>query len=77
MLSASEAKKKSSEILEMGLTEDIRKVEILIETAITEGKFAVIVNGVLKHETTVLLKKLGYVVEVGGRYNEIDTVIKW
>jgi len=77
MISAKESRKKVEENLKNGLTEELQKVEKLINKAIAEGQLQVFVDGTLKTETENQLKELGYKIKVGGRYNEIDTVIKW
>ena len=77
MISAMEARSIVEEIQARALTEELKRVENLINEAVQKGEFKVYVGGVLKEETKNVLKNLGYSIEVGGRYNEIDTVIEW
>lgn len=78
MITASEARKKIEDNFEIvSKKEEFNKIEGLINKAINEGQYYVFIDGVLKNTTTTKLEQLGYKIEVGGRYNEKDTVIKW
>jgi hypothetical protein len=77
MLSADEANKRSKELSDKYSTEEVQDTEKLINKAINEGKYSVIINGILKTKTKLQLEQLGYKIEVGGRLNERDTIIQW
>lgn len=63
-------------MLEIKLTEEI-EIENKINKAIEEGLFCIYVDWILPEGVKDYFKLLGYKIETGGRYNEIDTVIKW
>lgn len=48
-----------------------------IKGAARENKNSITVDGRLNDVVIGHLKNLGYIIETGGRYNEIDTNIKW
>ena len=77
MLTASEANKKTKEIIKECLTEELSKLEEQINKAIENGKFSISNDGYLQSETTERLKELGYKVETGSQYNESYYIISW
>lgn len=77
MINAAEARKRTEENLEKGLTKELQKVSKLINEAIELGISRVCIDGTLGIETTNQLKKIGYRVETAGRYNESGAIITW
>lgn len=77
MIKANEARKKVEDNLKNSLTKELQNLEVLINNAIEDGQCQVFINGTLRTETENQLIKLGYKVEVGGRYNERETVVRW
>jgi len=77
-ISAKEAKEASNAVVKNDLTSELNEVMKLISKAIDNGLYKVfLINRTLRNDTKDMLLQLEYVVETGGRYNEIDTVIKW
>ena len=77
LLNANEAKEKTKEAIEKYLTEELQQIEKLINEAIKKGQYHIFIERKIKDLTLAQLKKLGYEVEIGGRYNESNTIIKW
>lgn len=77
MISANEARKKVEAKNKKEIADKLGFVIGLIVDAIDSGKHSVYIEGHLRNEIIDILKQYGYKIEVGGRYNEIDTVISW
>lgn len=77
MISAKEARERTSEIKKKGLAHEISKVEQEIEKAILLGEDSAYLDGSLSSPTREYMHSLGYKVFSGTKYNESYTEIKW
>jgi hypothetical protein len=77
IISAQEAKKQAFGYKENTIIAELNEVMIAIQEAIKAGYFNVCLPRQLKKETVEQLKALGYKIETGGRYNEINTNINF
>jgi pentose-5-phosphate-3-epimerase len=77
MISAIDARKAVESKLQSSSIAELNKIEKLINEAINNEQFKIFIEGTLHAETISALKKEEYKIEVGGRYNELDTVIHW
>lgn len=69
MVNAQEAKRRAEEVIKKRQTEELKKIDTLIETAIKKGQKEVSCGRISKYAKTEL-EKLGYVVKTGSQYNE-------
>jgi hypothetical protein len=77
VISADTARKNAELNRRKLISQELKEIEELINTAIAEGTNEVYIYRQLKKDTIEHLKTVGYEVQVGGRYNDIDTYIKW
>lgn len=77
MLSASEAKAKTQNNINDGVTAELNKINILIENYIMAGKFSFSKDGSLEPETRRKLEELGYDVKTGMQKKESYYSISW
>ncbi len=77
MLSASEAKAKTQNNINDGVTAELNEINILIENYIMAGKFSFSKDGSLEPETRRKLEELGYDVKTGMQKNESYYSISW
>ena len=77
LLTANEAYKKTKDNIKECVTEELSKLEKLINEAVANGKFSISNDGYLQAETTDRLGELGYKVSTGNQYNEPYYVISW
>ena len=77
MLSAIEARKKTQENIDCGITPELVKVNKQISEAITNGKFSTFACGSLCTETQEKLAKLGYKIKTDYPCNGVYYEISW
>lgn len=78
IISADNARKIAKNKLNEGLTSELKSIMELIKTSCEEGKFEIYLpDRTLEQDTKVMLETAGYKIEVGGRYNEVNTRITW
>lgn len=77
MINASEAKRRTQEVIENDKAEQMSHIESMVEDAISEGKVYVCWDGSLKDTVVTELRSLGYTVERYTQYNEVSYTISW
>ena len=77
MLSAKEAKKKTQEITNRRISNELKEIENLINDAINLDCFSITRSGCLHSTIKEELEKYGYKVETGNQYNEFYHRISW
>ena len=77
MISANEARKKTEEIRNNGVYQELKRIEREIEEAIGKGGNNIALDGTISHPTANYLRQLGYEVHTGSQYNESYITIKW
>ncbi|WP_315069410.1 hypothetical protein [uncultured Clostridium sp.] len=77
MINAKEARKMTEELSNSSSTDELSRVEKLIDKAIKQREFSTQpIGGILKDTTIKRLEDLGYKIEIGGIYCS-QTIIKW
>ena len=56
---------------------ELEEIEEAILKSIDKGEFCTTISGKISHQAEEVLKRKGYKIEYGGRYNEVDTAIRW
>lgn len=77
MISAAEARKKTTEIIEQGATAELQEISKEIEIAISKGMYQVNKIGILSSISIKVLTEMGYKIESGNYYNEYYYFIRW
>lgn len=77
LLSASDAYKKTMNIIKTCSTKELIEINGQILGAIDSGKFSICGEGRLQTETSQKLKQLGYNIQVGSQYNTPLWKISW
>lgn len=77
MISASEARIKTQEIIKHKIIDEMRDLDSLINNAIDNGNFEILLDGNLKQKTVERLKELEYKVEYETWGNESYYAIRW
>ena len=77
MMLASEAARKSNEVIKRHETEELKKIDALIEKEVMSGRRYVSYDGTISKNARAELERLGYKVEVGSQYNEGYVMIEW
>ena len=77
MLSATDANKKTNEIINKRFSNEFKEIEEQINDAIQAGRFSITRDGCVHSTIKEELERLGYKVETGNQYNEYYHSISW
>ena len=77
MTSGDEARKKTFDIIYAHQTEELRKIDKMIDEAIMRGEFRCSLEGTISATTRHELERCGYKVLEGSQYNQSYVIIKW
>lgn len=77
MMLASEAAKKSDEVIRNHLTDELKRIDFLIDRAVMSGERRVSFDGNLSKNARAELERLGYKVKTGSQYNQEWVIIEW
>ena len=77
MMSASEVAIKSNEVIKRHETEELKKIDELIEREVMSGRRDVSYDGTISKNARAELERLGYKVEVRSQYNDEWVSIEW
>lgn len=77
MLSATEARRMSSECVDYRQEEWLKRIEFSIKEAIRSGYECIYTEESIPKVVVDALELLGYTVEMNSQYNEVYTVIRW
>lgn len=77
MMSATEARVKTTEILTQGQTAELQEIENEINIAVKKGEYQINKSGKLSVAATRALYEKGYKIYSGVQYNEPYYFIKW
>ena len=77
MISSDEARKKTFDIIYVHQTEELRKIDKMIDEAIMRGEFRCSLEGTISATTRQELERCGYKVLEGSQYNQNYVIIKW
>lgn len=77
MIRASEAAKKSDEVIREHLTDELKKIDSIIKKAVMSGERHASFGGNISKNARAELERLGYKVETGSQYNQWWVSIEW
>lgn len=69
MMLASEAAKKSDEVIRNHLTDELKRIDSLIDKTVMSGEKRVSFEGNISKNARAELERLGYKIETGSQYN--------
>ena len=77
MMLASEAVKKSDEVIRSHLTDELKRIDFLIDRAVMSGERRASFDGNISKNARAELERLGYKVKTGSQYNQEWVIIEW
>lgn len=77
IIDSNEARSKTLDIIYTHQTEELRKIDKMINEAIMRGEFRCSFEGTISTATKQELERCGYTVIVGSQYNQSYVIIKW
>ena len=77
MLTAKDAAIKSVEVIQQHKTKELKKIDYLIQDAVSNGERKINIDGTISEISKLELERLGYKVTRGSQYNECYVIIGW
>ena len=77
IIDSNEARSKTLDIIYTHQTEELKRIDKMINEAIMRGEFEFSFEGTISTITRQELERCGYTVIVGSQYNQSYVIIKW
>lgn len=77
IIDSNEARSKTLDIIYTHQTEELKRIDKMINEAIMRGEFRCSFEGTISATTRQELERCGYTVIVGSQYNQNYVIIKW
>ena len=77
IIDSNEARSKTLDIIYTYQTEELKRIDKMINEAIMRGEFKCSFEGTISTTTRKELERCGYTVIVGAQYNQSYVIIKW